>query len=90
MGSPAHAEWTNKEDIINILSIIAERKSLNHMFYPSGGGMDLKGVESAGEPGAIYLIVGPQSAEILKPKKLCYESFGFDPEWNYFGLKLRK
>jgi serine/threonine-protein kinase len=51
MGSPAHAEWTNKEDIINILSIIAERKSLNHMFYPSGGGMDLKGVESAGEPG---------------------------------------
>lgn len=90
MGSPAHAEWTNKEDIINILSIIAERKSLNHMFYPSGGGMDLKGVESAGEPGAIYLIVGPQSAEILKPKKLCYESFGFDPEWNYFWLEAEE
>ena len=63
--------------IINILSIIAGRKSLNHMFYPSGGGMDLKGVEQAGESGAISLLVGPQSAEILKPKKLCYESFGF-------------
>lgn len=87
MGSPAHAEWTRKEDIINILSIIAGRKSLNHMFYPSGGGMDLKGVEQAGEAGAISLLVGPQSAEILKPKKLCYESFGFDPEWNYFCLE---
>lgn len=87
MGSPAHAEWTKKEDIINILSVIAERKSLNHMFYPSGGGLDLVGVEPAGEPGFISLLVGEQSAEILKPKKLCYESFGYDPEWNYFWLE---
>lgn len=87
MGSPAHAEWTRKEDIIAVLSIIAERKSLNHMFYPSGGGMDLIGVEAAGEPGAISLLVGSQSAEILRPKKLCYESFGLDPEWNYFWLE---
>lgn len=87
MGSPAHAEWTKKEDIINILSVIAKRRSLNHMFYPSGGGLDLVGVESAGEPGFISLLVGEQSAEILKPKKLCYESFGFDPEWNYFWLE---
>ncbi|MBX9279634.1 protein kinase [Klebsiella pneumoniae] len=90
MGSPAHAEWRKKEDIINILSVIAERKSLNHMFYPTGGGMDLKGVEPSGESGFISLLVGFQSAEILKPQKLCYESFGFDPEWNYFWLEAEK
>lgn len=90
MGSPAHAEWTKREDVINILSIIAERDSLNHMFYPSGGGLDLIGVEPAGEQGFISLLVGEHSAEILKPKKLCYESFGFDPEWNYFWLEAEE
>ncbi|EFI5781548.1 protein kinase [Escherichia coli] len=85
--TPNSVEWTNNDDIINILNLIAGRESLNHMFYPSGGGSDLIYVEPASEKGFIALIVCERCAEILKPKKLSFESFGHDPEWNYFRLE---
>lgn len=84
---PGSAEWTKCDEIIEILNLIAERKSLNHMFYPSGGGNDLIRAELASENGFIALVAYEGSAEILKPKKLTFESFGHDPEWNYFRLE---
>lgn len=85
--TPNSVEWRNNYDIINILNLIAERESLNHMFYPSGGGNDLIRVEPAAEKGFIALIAYERCAEILMPKKLSFESFGHDPEWNYFRLE---
>ncbi|MGP2833094.1 protein kinase domain-containing protein [Serratia nevei] len=85
--TPNSVEWTKNDEIIKILNLIAERKSLNHMFYPSGGGNDLVRVEQASEKGFIALIPYERCAEILMPKKLSFESFGHDPEWNYFRLE---
>lgn len=87
VGTPSHTEWYDLDSIIRVLKLIAVRKSLNHMFYPSGGGNDLTDVASAGEHGFMELRISDQCAEILKPKKLCFESFGHDPEWNYFWLE---
>jgi serine/threonine-protein kinase len=85
--APARAEWNDVREIVSVLNLIASRQALNHMFYPTGGGNDLISAELAAEEGFIALIVSERSAEVLKPKKLVYESFGYDPEWNYFWLE---
>lgn len=85
--TPNSVEWTNPNEIVNILNLIAKRNALNHMFYPTGGGNDLIRAEIAAEEGFIALIVSERIADIIKPKKLKYESFGHDPEWNYFWLE---
>jgi len=36
----------------------------------------------------IALHIGGKSAELLKPAKLTYESFGYDSYWNYFRLEV--
>lgn len=86
-GNPSQATWTDIDSICSILNEIGHRDSLNHMFYPNGGGMDLLGASKAEEEGMLVLHVGEQSAEIVKPKKLTYESAGFHPQWNYFRLE---
>lgn len=86
-GAPSQATWTDIDSICSVLNEISHRKSLNHMFYPTGGGMDLIGVSKADEEGMIALHVCERSAELLKPKKLTYESVGFHPQWNYFRLE---
>ncbi len=86
-GTPSQATWTDVDSICSILNEIGHRKSLNHMFYPTGGGMDLIGVSKAEEKGMIALHVCERGAELLKPKKLTYESVGYHPQWNYFRLE---
>lgn len=49
--------------------------------------MDLLGASKAEENGMLALHVGGSRVEILKPKKLTYESVGFHPQWNYFRLE---
>ena len=46
---PAKAEWTNPTDIVLVLNAIST--PVNHMFYPEGGGMDIRGarLNSKGE-----------------------------------------
>ena len=74
------------EDIINVLNIIGSIPNLNHMFYPGGGGMDLLKVELATEPDCIALYTGLM--DIVKPKRLLFESIGKDAQWNYFRLEI--
>ena len=88
VGSPKRAEWKNQEDIISILSLLSQNSNLNHMFYPDGGGNDLTGISKAAEPGFIARHVDEKSVELIKPLKLCFESFGFSSEWNYFWLEV--
>lgn len=86
-GSPSQATWIDIDSICSVLNEIGNRQSLNHMFYPTGGGMDLLGASKAEENGMLALHVGGSRVEILKPKKLTYESVGFHPQWNYFRLE---
>lgn len=83
---PSRVIWEDVNDIISILKVLCSYDNLNHMFMPSGGGLDLEDARLSHEQGCIeldYVFI-----EIVKPKMLVFESFGFDPEWNYFRLEL--
>ena len=85
---PKRVVWEKIDDIIKILKIICSYNSLNHMFYPDGGGMDLEDARISNEDGCIELDFG--IIDIIKPKRLIFESFDYDPEWNYFRLELNE
>lgn len=85
--SPESAKWTDIDSIISVLNEIAQVKGLSHMFYPTGGGHNITRASKAKESGLLALHVSEKAAELLKPKKLTYESFGLDPSWNYFRLE---
>ncbi len=83
---PKQVIWEEINDIINVLKVICSHDNLNHMFFPNGGGLDLENVRLSKEEGCIELDF--QLIDIIKPKQLIFESFGYDPEWNYFRLEL--
>ena len=87
LAAPVQATWFDIDDICLVLGEIAKVPSLNHMFYPTGGGNTITGASRSAEPGMIELRVGEKIAEILKPAKLTYESFGTDSRWSYFRLE---
>lgn len=87
ISSPSQATWTDIDSICSVLNEIGSRPSLNYMFYPTRGGMDLLGASKAEENGMLALHVRGSQVAILKPNKLTYESVGFHPEWNYFRLE---
>ena len=83
---PSYAEWTDVENICNILNIVGGIRALNHMFFDNGGGLDLEGAKISYETGLIELDCG--MPYLIKPKKLSFCSFNDDFEWNYFYLEL--
>lgn len=88
LSAPGRVTWSNIDAICSVLAEISKVKALNHMFYPTGGGNTITGVSRAAERGMIALHVGEKTAEILKPAKLTYESFGNDTNWSYFRLEV--
>jgi serine/threonine protein kinase len=89
-GAPARAQWEDVRQICDVLNAAASTKGLNHMFYPSGGGMTLLGASLASEAGMIELRTGDHMCEICSPDRLFFESYAGKPEWNYFRLELKK
>ena len=85
-GFPKRVIWEDLDDIINVLRIVCSYDNLNHMFFPDGGGLDLLDVRLSAEEGCLELDF--ELIDIVKPKRLIFESFGYDPEWNYFRLEL--
>jgi serine/threonine-protein kinase len=85
---PEYAEWTNLQEICNIINILGGINSLNHVFFHNGGGLDLKGAKISHEPGLLELDFG--SPYLMKPQKLIFCSFDKKLEWNYFYLALEK
>jgi serine/threonine-protein kinase len=83
---PTRVIWENVEDIIKVLKTVSSYDSLNHMFFPSGGGLDLIDARISNEKGCIELDF--VTIHVVKSKRLVFESFGYDPEWNYFRLEL--
>ena len=82
---PKQVIWENNEDIIKILKVLCSYDSLNHLFFPRGGGQDLLDARLSYEEDCIELDFG--SVDIVKPKRLIFESFGYKYEWNYFHLE---
>jgi len=84
---PDHAEWFELGRIIGILNIVGSYRSLNHMFFPNCGGLDLTGVVFARETGCIELHCD-DIPYLVCPKRLTYERISDNFEWNYFRLEL--
>lgn len=83
---PERVIWEDIDNIYEVLKIISSIKNLNHMFMPNGGGLDLNGVKKSFEEDCLELDFGGLFV-IIKPKRLIFDSFGVDPEWNYFRLE---
>lgn len=83
-GIPKHCEWTRLKDIISVLNAIGSAANSNHMFYPTGGGLDMKSSKISTEDSCIEIFTG--LTDILKPKRLLFESFNV-PIWNYFRIE---
>lgn len=83
-GIPKNCEWTKLEDIISVLNTIGSVDNSNHMFYPTGGGLDVESSKLSSESNCIEIFTG--LTDILKPKRMIFESFS-DPIWNYFRIE---
>lgn len=88
---PEQNEWVNTSEIIGICNFIGRYHKFNHMFFPSGGGLDLHGARPSAEPGCIelYFTSNEKSVSILKPDRLIFQSFGALREWAYFRLETK-
>jgi serine/threonine protein kinase len=87
--TPEAITWTSLEDIIFILNLISKIDSLNHVFMPGGGGLDLTKCTLSNEPSYIELHFD-HIIKKLKPKKLHLNSFTNNPKWNYFLLETEE
>lgn len=89
LAAPTRATWTDINQICAVIGEIAKVRALNHMFYPTGGGNTIVGVAESAEAGFIELHIDKSglAAELLKPSKFTYESFGADTRWTYFRLE---
>ncbi|MEW4462611.1 protein kinase [Roseibium algicola] len=86
--NPEQADWGDVAAIVSVLNEVAKVPSLNHMFFPDGGGMTLTESRLAPEVGFIELHMG--YVALLKPTKLSYVSFGYDPKWDYLRLEAER
>lgn len=87
IGTPRHAEWNEIETIVSVLNAVGPKTNLNHLFFPSGGGLDLeRAMLSQREEGCIELVTDGHIS-ILKPKSFQFEGFGAGEEWDYFRLE---
>ncbi|MCW0197378.1 protein kinase [Sphingopyxis sp.] len=84
-GAPQSATWTDIDSICSVLRLAGQNESLNHMFFPDGGGMTMSGVSRSADAELIELKTG--FLTILKPLKLTFESFAAGSQWNYFRLE---
>jgi serine/threonine-protein kinase len=86
---PHEYKWTKNDDIVNVLKVIGCVPDSNHLFLPSGGGMDIKDADIFMETDCIELIFDHQ-IYICKPESLQFVSFDADEKWFYFRLETNK
>ena len=84
---PNRAVWEGIDDIAAVLTELGAAPDLNHLFFPTGGGLDLdRAIRSEREPDCIELIT-QGCTNIVMPIRLLFESFDGDHQWNYFRLE---
>ncbi|GIW75706.1 MAG: hypothetical protein KatS3mg104_0769 [Phycisphaerae bacterium] len=81
---PETARWDGPEAIANVLNKLGQRANSNHMFIPTGGGLDVRGAAPSPEPGCVELDVG--AVAVVKPNELAFHAIS-GPEWSYFRLE---
>lgn len=86
---PDHAEWDDWGRIVGILNILGSYESLNHLFFPNGGGLDLTGARLSEDKDYVELEFNGLSYSVC-PHKLIFERMSDDFQWNYFRLDLKE
>ncbi|WP_315166722.1 protein kinase domain-containing protein [Metaclostridioides mangenotii] len=84
---PESANWRDINDIVSVINLVGSMPNLNHMFLPSGGGMNFNYAKIADEKGCIELHAS-NSIYIVKPSSLIIENINKDFKWSYFRLEL--
>lgn len=85
---PDRAFWSDKNDIVKVLNLLARMPNLNHMFIPGGGGIDLTMAELASEENCISM--RGNGTSIVSPYRLIAENISKDYIWSYFRLELNE
>ena len=73
------------EQIVHVLNMIANRKILNHVMVPDGGGLDLTYAEKANEDGCIYLHLQMQTI-LVRLRALVIATYK-KSDWNFIMLE---
>lgn len=81
----SRAIW-EREQISDVLTYISSIKKLTHILFPDGGGLDLLGIKISFEKDCIELCTNAGSY-ITKPKRLIFDSFSSDQNWDYFRIE---
>lgn len=90
MSVPRRAEWTDLDEIVRVLKTLGHKTNLNHLFFPSGGGLDLNDAyRSDIEPGCIELVTN-DLANLCRPSLLTFEGFSENPAWSYLRLECEE
>lgn len=83
---PKYCEWTDHESIAEVLDLLG-RNTLNHVFFPTGEGLDLIKACPSDEFKCIELFFG-KVPHIVKPRRLIFQKIDCsDLEWSYFFLE---
>jgi serine/threonine-protein kinase len=83
---PSRVTWESVDDIVKVLKLVCRYDNLNHLLFPNCGGLDLKDARRSFEEGCVELDF--EFVHIAKPTRLIFESFNYNPEWNYFRLEV--
>lgn len=85
---PAIIAWDEISDIYDVLNSLVHTSVLNHMLFPTGGGLDLTDVKIADEKGCLKLATGVgKYYDLISPQKLYYVEFRENPNWNYIFIE---
>jgi len=84
---PDRTTWTNIDAIVTVLNVAGARSSMNHIFLPGGGGMDLTGARRSTREQECIELSFDGIVSVLKPARLMFESFANEPRWSYFRLE---
>jgi len=80
-------EWTAPAAIVEVVKLLSRRESLNHSFFPGGGGLDITDAELTEGGAAILLWHDKGSAAVIKPVRLTLERLGVGPQGSYATLE---
>ncbi len=81
----SRAIWEG-EPIPDVLTCISSIRELTHIIFPTGGGLNLLDIKISFEKDCIELCTDAGSY-ITKPKRLIFDSFSSDNDWDYFRLE---
>lgn len=79
-------EWTDPIAIVEVVKILSRRESLNHFFFPGGGGMDIDDAELTEGGAGILLWHGEGMATVINPIRLTLERLDAGPRASYATL----